>query len=131
MNFQYRDSHSNLLFKLETWRQNTYIYTSFRKNYIHIIYQYCIATNFSCCFLEEFHLVLLLATTWRPNLWVLRKIWLSKCLRFENHVFLIINQKVGYPAIYIYTVYFPKFCCLKKPQNTLSTKMFCICKIYC
>ena len=35
----------------------------FFKNYVHIIYQYCIATNFSCCFLEEFHLVLLLATT--------------------------------------------------------------------
>ena len=53
-------------------------------------------------------LVLLLATTRRPNLWVLRKIWLSECLPFENHFFLIINQKVGYPAIYIYTVYFPK-----------------------
>ena len=80
----------------------------FFKNYVHIIYQYCIATNFSCCFLEKFHLVLLLATTWRPNLWVLRKIWLSECLPFENHFFLIINQKVGYPAICIYTVYFPK-----------------------
>ena len=85
----------------------TKFYTLFLRNYIHI-YQYCIATNFSHCFLEEFHLVLLLATTWRPNLWVLRKIWLSECLPFENHFFLIINQKVGYPAIYIYAVYFPK-----------------------
>ena len=41
-----------------------FIYTSF----LHIIYQHCIATNFSCYFLEEFHLVLLLATTSRPNL---------------------------------------------------------------
>ena len=57
----------------------------FFKNYVHIIYQYCIATNFSCCFLEIFHLVLLFATTWRPNLCVLRKIWLSECLPFDNH----------------------------------------------
>ena len=85
-----------------------YSYIPLFFNHIHIIYQYRIATNFSCCFLEEFHMVLLLATTWRPNLWVLRKIWLSECLPFENHFFLIINQKVGYPAIYIYTVYFPK-----------------------
>ena len=86
-----------------------YIYLFFKKIiYIHIIYQYCIATNLSCCFLEEFHLVLLLATTWRPDLWVLRKICLSERLPFENHFFLIINQKVGYPAVYIYTEYFPK-----------------------
>ena len=30
------------------------------------------------------------------------------CLPFENHFFLIKNQKVGNPAIYIYAVYFPK-----------------------
>ena len=42
----------------------TYVYLFFFfLNYTHIIYQYCIATNFSCCCLEEFHLVLLLATT--------------------------------------------------------------------
>ena len=45
-----------------------YIYLFSKKIiYIHIIYQ-CIATNFSCCFLEESHLLLLLATTWRSNL---------------------------------------------------------------
>ena len=86
-----------------------FIYTSFfKKIYIHIIYPYCIATNFSCCFLKEFHQLQLLATTWRPNIWILRKIWVSECLAFENHFFLIINQKVGYSVIYICTVYFPK-----------------------
>ena len=86
-----------------------YIYLFFKKIiYIHIIYQYCIATNLSCCFLEEFHLVLLLATTWRPDLWVLRKNCLSECLPFENLFFLIINQKVGYSVVYIYTEYFLK-----------------------
>ena len=62
---------------------------------------------FSHCFLEEFKLVLLLATTWRQFF-----------LPFENHFFLIINQKAGYPAIYILLLYiFQKFCCLKKLQR--------------
>ena len=52
------------------------------------------------------------------------------CLPFENNFFLIINQKVGYPAIYIYAVYFPKILLSKKYKRyTVSTKMFCICRI--
>ena len=44
----------------------------------------------------------------------------SICLPFENHFFLIINQRAGYPAIYIYIFLlyiFQKFCCLKKLQR--------------
>ena len=45
----------------------------------------------------------------KPNLWILRKIWLSECfIIWESFFFLIINQEVGYPAIYMYTLYFPK-----------------------
>ena len=47
------------------WEESHWLYTSFLKK---IIYNLSI-----CCFLEDFHLVLLLATIWRSNLWVLRK----------------------------------------------------------
>ena len=71
------------------WQESHWIlYFFFLKTiYLYIIYHYFIAANFPCCFLEEFHSVLLLATIWRPNLWVLRKIWLSECLPFENYCF--------------------------------------------
>ena len=71
------------------WQESHWtLYFFFLKTiYLYIIYHYCIAANFPCCFLEEFHSVLLLATIWRPNLWVLRKIWLSECLPFENYCF--------------------------------------------
>ena len=59
---------------------------------------------------------------WRPNLWVLRKIWLAECLPYENHFFLFINQKVGYPAIYTYTVYFPKILLSQKSTENCSLK---------
>ena len=64
------------------------LYLYFFKNYILFIN---IATNISCFVWEEFHLVLLLATTWRSNAWVLGMIWLSECFQFANHFFLIIN----------------------------------------
>ena len=44
------------------WQESHWIlYLFFYKNYIHIIYQYCIATSFPCRFLEEFHLVLFIS----------------------------------------------------------------------
>ena len=92
-----------------------------------MIYQYCIATNFLCCFLEEFHQVLLLASTWRPNLWVLRKTWLSECLPFENHFFLIIYQKVEswIPChIYLYCIFSKNSALLKNYKILFPQKCF-------
>ena len=78
-------------------RNHTDFIPLFLKKYISFIK---IATNFLCCFLEEFHLVLLLATIWRSSLTFYN-------LKFRNHFFLIINQKVGYHT-YIRNIYFPK-----------------------
>ena len=89
-----------------------------------------IATIFSCCFLKEYHLVLLLAIIWRSNLSVLRKIWLSECLPFDNCFFVIINQKIGYPDICSNCIFSKTSVVLRKLQTTISTKMFCIWKIY-
>ena len=65
------------------WQESHWFYTSIFKK-LHTIYQH---HNSSCCFYGEFHLVLLSATTWRSNLWVIRKIWLSEYLQFDNHFF--------------------------------------------
>ena len=101
--------------------------------YIHIINQYCIATNFSQCFLEEFHLVLLLATTWRPNLekdltiWMFT-IWESLFSDHKSeswipcHIYLCCNL-----FIYLVTVFmlFQKFCCLKKTTKDILFPQKC------
>ena len=112
------------------WQEPNWFYASIFKNYILFIN---IATNFSCCFYGEFHLVLLSATTWRSNLWVLRKIWLCECLQFENHFFS--NHKSE--SLIPWHVHFSKIqntkilkFYIKKLQNNVSTKMFCVCKIY-
>ena len=88
------------------WEEAHWLYTSFFwKN----IYDLSI-----CCFLEDFHLVLLLATIWRSNFESWESL-LSEWLPFEIHFFLIINQKVGYPGknsavLKIYKILFPQKC---------------------
>ena len=94
----------------------------FLKKYIHMICQYCY--QLPCCFLEVLHQVVLLATIWRSSLWILRKIWLFECLPFENHFFLIINQKVGYRSIYSYCMFSRNSAGLKNCKIPFPQKCF-------
>ena len=87
---------------------------------LHITYQYC------------YQLLMLLLgrispgaiTSHDPMVWALRKIWLSECLQFENHFFLIINQKVQYPSIYWYCIFSKHFAILKNYKIPFPNKSF-------
>ena len=59
--------------------------------------------------------VILLSTTWRPNLWVLRNIWLYECLPFENHFFFYHKSESWIPChIDLYCIFSKNFAVLKR-----------------
>ena len=113
-----------LLWILSDWlafdRNLTDFIPLFFKKYIHMICQYCY--QLPCCFLEVLHQVVLLATIWRSNLWILRKIWLSECLPCLP--FTIINQKVGYCSIYSYCMFSRNSASLKNYKIPFPQKCF-------
>ena len=101
------------------WQESHWFSTSILKK-LDIIYQYC------------YQLLMLLLgrispgaiTSHDPMVWALRKIWLSECLQFENHFFLIINQKVQYPSIYWYCIFSKHFAILKNYKIPFPNKSF-------
>ena len=108
------------------WQESHRFYTSIFKR-LHIIYQYC------------YQLLMLLLGRILPGAIIshhlkIQSLSLEKDLTmftvweslFSNHKSeSLIPQHIS--ILYI----FQKFCYFKKLQNTVSTKMFYVCKIYC
>ena len=106
------------------WEESHWFIPIILKNFIWFIN---IATNFSFCFLEKLYLVLLLAIIWKSrNLEKSLTIWMFTVWEslFPNHKSESLKHR------YIFILYiFQKLYSLNKLQNTISIKMFCICKI--
>ena len=106
------------------WWESHFFYISFLKN-LHILYQYCylllilLNLNLTCYYQPPFEGSIF--ESWE-------RFDYRSVLRFDNHFFLIIKQKVGYTGIYPYI--FQNFFSLKNCKIPFLHKCFVFARLF-